>query len=141
MTAGLVSNVALESLAVLRSNTYPLLTKLHKGLDAPYLTQRALLTQPNDASESLVSIVAAELLSVLEEYDVGAKAGPEAIMAWLRSRCPEDNTFRISNQTLSVEEMQHLLVNGGLPSKSDKENEKFRHKVFKELTRHFCLVI
>lgn len=43
ITKGIVSNVAVESLSVLRENTYSLLTRLHSGLDAPYLTHRLLL--------------------------------------------------------------------------------------------------
>ena len=43
MTAGLVSNVVISSLALIRQNTYKLLSSFSSRLDAPYLTHRALL--------------------------------------------------------------------------------------------------
>ena len=43
MTRGLVSNVALLSLAALRENTYQLLKRFHRELDPPYVTHSTLL--------------------------------------------------------------------------------------------------
>ena len=53
MTAGLVSNVAIKSLALIRRNTHKILNKFSIHLDAPYLTHRALQVYPEDAEEVL----------------------------------------------------------------------------------------
>jgi len=57
MTTGLLSNVTLLSLAAVRDNTHRMLTKFTPELDAPFLTHRALTTQPNDADVQLIPLV------------------------------------------------------------------------------------
>ncbi|RYZ87169.1 MAG: hypothetical protein EOP04_12315, partial [Proteobacteria bacterium] len=49
MTGGLVPNSTLVSLSVIREKTHTILQKMHKGLDAPFLTHRALIPTPDDA--------------------------------------------------------------------------------------------
>jgi hypothetical protein len=136
MTAGLVSNVALEALAVLRANTHPLLATLHPGLDAPYLTQRALMPQPGDAAELLVALVVAELRSILEEHGVGGKAGMASVDPWLDARHSEPFTFRVGNRDMSVqmEDVREWLTTGNRP---DALGKRERHG---ELTGQFCRV-
>lgn len=82
-TRGLVSNVALKSVAALRANTHQLLRKLAPDLDFAYLWHRAVQGDPNEAEEHLVSIVAAEFRSILDDTDVRSAAGLDAISEWL----------------------------------------------------------
>ena len=87
MTAGLVSNVALGSLAALRSNTHRVLSKFNPGIDAPFLAHRAMLDQPEDANSLLVYLVGTELIAILEGNEVGKTADEheavDIIRAWL----------------------------------------------------------
>jgi hypothetical protein len=87
MTAGLVSNVALDSLAALRSNTHRVLSTFSPDMDAPFLAHRAMLPQPEEASTLLVNLVGTELMAVLEGYQVGSAAdesnGVDIIKAWI----------------------------------------------------------
>jgi Response receiver domain len=83
MTRGIVSNVSLNALSVLRDNTHELLSTFHSKLDAPFLAHRALLPEPDDATEHLVSLIASELRSILQEYDVGQEANEDILKAWL----------------------------------------------------------
>jgi hypothetical protein len=87
MTAGLVSNVALDSLAALRSNTHRVLSTFNPDMDAPFLAHRAMLPQPEEASNLLVNLVGTELMAVLEGYQVGSAAdessGVDVIKAWI----------------------------------------------------------
>lgn len=87
MTAGLVSNVALDSLAALRSNTHRVLSTFNPDMDAPFLAHRAMLPQPEEASDLLVNLVGTELIAVLEGYQVGRAAdesnGVDIIKAWI----------------------------------------------------------
>lgn len=87
MTAGLVSNVALRSLAALRSNTHRVLSKFNPGIDAPFLAHRAMLEQPDDANGLLVYLIGAELTAILEGNEVAKVADEhkavDIIRAWL----------------------------------------------------------
>jgi hypothetical protein len=87
MTAGLVSNVALGSLAALRANTHRVLSKFSPDMDSPFLAHRAMLERPEDANSLLVYLVGAELTSILEGNEVGNIAdkieAEDVIRAWL----------------------------------------------------------
>ena len=83
MTRGLVSNTAVYSLAVLRENASRLLSTFHRGLDAPYLEHRAMLTNPEDAEEYLVRLITSEIGAVLEAADARTPVDMKSIEAWL----------------------------------------------------------
>ncbi|MDX6576418.1 MAG: hypothetical protein QOE96_2371 [Blastocatellia bacterium] len=87
MTMGLVSNVAIGSMAALRSNTHRILTKFPPDLDAAFLAHRAMLTQPSDAGNLLVYLIGSELTAILEGEEVSKLAdeadGSDIIHAWL----------------------------------------------------------
>ncbi|TFH29324.1 MAG: hypothetical protein E4G98_04040 [Promethearchaeota archaeon] len=74
ITSGLVSNVAIESLSVLRDNTHLFLSNLGPEIDPPYLAHRALLPNPDDAMNHAVDIIASEFHSLLDDFEVGEKA-------------------------------------------------------------------
>jgi len=93
MTIGLVSNVVLNSLAEIRINNHKIVTNFASDLDAPYLTQRSLLENPEDAEEHLVALVAAELSAILEEKDVRVSANIKAIKQWIDYKKSSDDEF------------------------------------------------
>jgi hypothetical protein len=82
-TMGLISNVALESLGAVRSNTHRILRKFHPGLDAAYLTHRALIDPPEEAELHLVPLVASEIQAVLEDRHVYKHVNVEIIGKWI----------------------------------------------------------
>ncbi len=86
MTAGLVTNAVLHSLAQIRLNTHKLLKTFSRVLDAPYLTHRALLPHPEDAESLLASLVAKEIQGIIEESNVGSQGNLDAIKDWLVSQ-------------------------------------------------------
>jgi hypothetical protein len=83
MTRGLISNVALKSLAALRANTHQLLKKFDSSLDAPYVTHRTLLL-PDEASEHIVPLIVAEIQSILEDANVNKIADGASVSKWLK---------------------------------------------------------
>ena len=92
MTAGLVSNVALDSLARLRCATHRILTRFSTDLDAAFLVHRSLLDKPEEADNHLATLIAAELLALIEEQ-VEPISG--AVLAdWLAERQSRVNTYR-----------------------------------------------
>lgn len=94
ITAGILSNVALKSISVIRDNTHLLLGSLGTEIDPAYLAHRALLPFPDDAMDHAVEIVASELQSILENYKVGEKADKATILIWLNNKNPS-GTFKI----------------------------------------------
>lgn len=120
MTYGLVSNVVLKSLAQIRQKTHKILSQFSSGLDAPYLTHRALLQQPDDAQELLLSLLSEELHGILEESQVGDEANLEAIRDWLANKAQVLDNFTLDvgkNQPLPIT-MDNLdaLIKDGISS-------------------------
>lgn len=83
MTAGLISNVALKSMSVLRKNTHLILAKLGPEIDPPYLSHRCLLPYPEDAKGHIVDIIADELHCLLNNSEVTDLADLDSIKKWL----------------------------------------------------------
>lgn len=137
MTEGLVSNTAVESLSVLRENTYSLLTRLHSDLDAPYLTHRMLISEPDDATDFLVALIASELRGVLDEQSVGTQASGHAIEAWLEERHSSKAQFEIGNNrgtnSLSRDQVKQWLLEGYFEP-YDEGRMKYLRKKSDEIT-------
>jgi hypothetical protein len=91
---GLVSNLALKSVAAVRANTHQLLQKLPAELDAAYLWHRAVLVEPIEAEEHLVSIVASEFRAILDDTNVRSAAALPAIREWLERDTVADYSVR-----------------------------------------------
>ncbi|MFA4846332.1 MAG: response regulator receiver domain, partial [Patescibacteria group bacterium] len=115
-TMGLLSNVALKSLAAVRKNTHRILGRFHRGLDAPYLTHRMLLQIPQDAEEFLAYLAGEELQAIIEESNVCNAVNIEAIRHWLEWKKPIAGyyTFRDGNnvQNWSIDQIVDMLEQG-----------------------------
>ena len=113
MTAGLVSNVAINSLALIRNNTFKILNSFSTYLDAPYLTHRALQVNPEDAEELLTELVAEEIRAILEEESVGSGANIEVIREWLLATRDANVILRLDDQiSFTITEIVNLLSSG-----------------------------
>ncbi|HII81629.1 MAG TPA: hypothetical protein HA261_14865 [Methanosarcina sp.] len=106
MTEGLVSNVALASLAVLRRNTPLILSNLSQEIDPPYLAHRALLPNPDDAKNHAIDIITSEFHSILENYEVGENANFEAIEAWIKREEQKGNSFELAINDSDIIELE-----------------------------------
>jgi len=139
ITAGLVSNVALRSLAVLRDNTHRIMGRLGPEMDPPYLAHRALLPNPGDAMNHVVDIIASEFHSLLDTYEVGEKANLGAIEAWVDMKSGEGASFDNDIKPVSLEhicEWQKVGI-----EKSDwcrNLSNKKQGNIYKTLTQTFC---
>lgn len=83
MIQGLLPNVAFSGLAALRQNTYQLLGRFNADMDAAYLGQRILSENPPDAERQLVIALTGEIQAILEDNQVGERAGSAAMRAWV----------------------------------------------------------
>jgi hypothetical protein len=86
LTNGLVANVALNSLAVLRNQTHTLLAHLGRDMDAAFLTHRTLLPNPDDSIEHVADLVAGEISALLQSFEVGKISDSAAVEAWVHLR-------------------------------------------------------
>jgi len=140
MTAGLVSNVVLESLSQIRKNTHKILRNFSEDLDAPYLTHRALLPEPQDAENHLTALVVGELQDVLEEAQVGRLSDLNCIKSWLEVNADDRKKYKLllqsNEQEFTCKEISKLLEDGlGNWPKLSKKQQKNGHKL--QLTKMF----
>ncbi len=81
--AGLIPNMALQSLAELRKNTHKILGVFSKELDEAYLSHRMLLPHPKDAENFMLDIFISEIQSILEDNtQVNTALNIDQIMKW-----------------------------------------------------------
>jgi hypothetical protein len=148
ITAGLVSNVALASLAVLRDNTHRIMGRLGHEMDPPYLAHRALLPNPSDAMNHMVDIIASEFHSLLDTYEVGEKANLKFIKAWIDLKNGERSSFEVevgkddikSVDSAVIYELQNVGIEkanwyNGLTKKRKNYVKNHCHE---KLTQTFC---
>ncbi|MCB0047315.1 MAG: hypothetical protein KDD92_17960 [Caldilineaceae bacterium] len=111
MTAGLVSNTVLNSLAVVRRNTHRILTRFQGRLDAPYLTHRFMLPDPEEAEALLISMITEEFYGLLEDAESGKMADLSMIEAWLDAINPGE--LKLENDvSIRSEDVLSILESG-----------------------------
>ncbi|MCZ7401983.1 MAG: response regulator receiver domain [Candidatus Methanoperedens sp.] len=143
ITSGLVSNVVLESMSVLRDNTHIILSKLGPEMDPPYLAHRALLPNPDDATNHVIDIIASEFHSFLENHEIGEKADINAINAWLKIK----NSFILKTPWDDIEfdysevcELQRIGIEQSdwFKGLTGNKQQKITANAHKTLTQTFC---
>jgi hypothetical protein len=95
---GLLSNLILRSMGVLRSETYQILKKFPTRLDAGFVTHK-VLQNPEDASAHLLPLVVSEIQSALEDNLVIEVLSEPALAAWLDSKLAGGFAFNLEGVT------------------------------------------
>ena len=67
---GLISNLTMASIAILRESTAHILAKLGSNLDGPFLTHKSFLPSPQDATTYASEIISSEFKSILHKNRV-----------------------------------------------------------------------
>lgn len=93
---GLLANTALKALAVLRQYSHDLLSRFPPELDAPYLTHRMLLSEPDAAVDLAVDLVGDEIAALLSENEVGDMCNLPAVRSRIEWQLPEGVKARLS---------------------------------------------
>jgi len=141
ITAGLISNVALESISILRDNTHLILGKLGPQIDPPYLTHRVWVDNPDDAMDYAVEIINSEFRSVLENHEVGHKVDSRVIKKWLEFKNP-DNKFVIHGPKDSPKEFDldkfEKIIEKGIEHYRSGKNCNIGKNWYKSFTKTFC---
>lgn len=83
LTAGILRNVALESFAVLREQSYGVLAAFPRELDAAFITHRIQCAPPRAADGFAVDLVADEIVTLLHSTAVADRASEDSVKAWL----------------------------------------------------------
>ena len=100
MTKGILRNLALVGLAAVRDNAHRILAKFDASLDAAYLGNRMLLPNPSDAEEQMVSVLGAELLSVLEDSPARNESSLHVAQLWMNAKAPDDTVLQTPVESL-----------------------------------------
>lgn len=120
MTSGLVSNVALRSLSIIRSHTHNLLSRFTPEIDPSFLSHKIMLPDPNDANTLLEMLIGAELTNLIEENEVGKtsdvveRSGEkfDVIQAWLNEHSNIDDNFGAGEQKPDQADILKLFREG-----------------------------
>ena len=92
LSEGLLSNVALATIASIRKISHQILARFAGELDGPWLHHRAVLKNPEDSEEYVVNVVLSEIKGSIDIQSVGADhAGKPAIEARIREIAHESN--------------------------------------------------
>jgi len=123
LAGGLLSNVALATIASIRDSTHHVLAKMTEPMDAPYFHHRAILPMVSDAEEYSVDVVLSDLKSAVDKRGVAQKyAGPDAIAARIREIAQDAPTLRLRYEAsgadadfeVTVDDAIKLITEGNL---------------------------
>jgi hypothetical protein len=122
LAGGLLSNVALATIASIRNSTHHVLAKMTSSMDGPYFHHRAIVPAAPDAEEYGVDVVLSDLKSAVDKTDVAQKyAGAAAITARIQEIAGLSPTLRLTygkveapkQFDLDVKDAIKIVVDGG----------------------------
>ena len=127
LSEGLMSNVALGTLAAIRDSAHQILGAFSSDTDGPYFHHRAILPNPDEAEDFATGVVLDALRSAVRLQEVGRRfAGRSAVERRLRHVASEGDTLRLlfkrgqedkeESFNLSVDHVVRL-INEGVSSK------------------------
>ena len=98
LAGGLLSNVALATIASIRNSTHHVLAKMTSAMDGPYFYHRAVVAAAPEAEEYGVDVVLSDLKSAVDKTDVAQKfAGAGAIAARIQEMAGDSPTLRLTH--------------------------------------------
>ena len=140
LSEGLLSNVALATIASIRKSTHHVLSKFTGQMDGPYFHHRALLESSDDAEEYAVDVVLSELKSAVDKQEVAnAHAGHAAIKARIEEIAGDSNTLELHYVNdgisdvfdLKVDVLVKMITDGlSLVLKNDRPPNSPKTKIF-----------
>ena len=133
LSEGVLSNVALVTIASIRDMTHQILARFSGDLDGPWFHHRATIANPEDAEEYAVNVVLSEIKGAIDIRKVGElHAGQNAIKARIREISMEPNSGTLPDKLrcnhgnaekhhdLGLEDVIKFVVSG-LPEKGIEE--------------------
>lgn len=102
ITSGLVSNVALRSISVIRQNTHRLLSLFNKELDPAFLAHRGSLPVVDDASDLLKESILNSIKAILDYNYIEYDCSIIPIKKWINSFSFSSKGLLLNKQTLKL---------------------------------------
>ena len=97
LSTGLLSNVALATIAAIRDTAHHVVGSFAGNLDGPYFHHRATIANPDEAEEYAVAIVLEGLKTAVRLRQVGTRfAGHAAIERRIRALAAENNELTLA---------------------------------------------
>ena len=132
LSTGLLSNVALVTIAAVRNSTHHVLGKFTGTMDGPYFHHRAILENPTNAEDYAVSVVLSELKGAVDKQEIAAAAaGREAIGNRIRNMVGDTSKskklFRKDQKDekeIPIESIVSITCDGWNISSNDKKIEE-----------------
>ncbi|MFI6809903.1 response regulator receiver domain [Streptomyces luteogriseus] len=101
LTSGLVSNVAVASLAAVRADAHRLITRFGVNLDKPFLSHRFYEGGP-ESEELVVRLVADEIKSLLDSADVRRWLETKAIAHWAEQHIADQVELKVKKNNVVI---------------------------------------
>jgi hypothetical protein len=115
LAGGLLSNVALATIASIRNSTHHVLAKMTSTMDGPYFHHRAIVVAAPEAEEYGVDVVLSDLKSAVDKTDVAQKfAGAAAIAARIQEIAGASPTLRLTYGKLEAPLQFDVNVNDAI---------------------------
>lgn len=132
--SGILPNTVLSALTAIRNSTHRLLALFNRDLDFAYLTHRASLPKPDDASSHLEILIAEEIKSILSSYDcIGSNASFSEIRKWVFEKYKNGHKFTCPNGDLDRITILNCLKVGN--SKNDIQIKGGKNKLYQNFSR------
>ena len=136
MTAGLLPNIALTSLAAIRESVHRILDRFDRELDPAFLTHRACLPSPSDSQQHMVNQLANELHAVMDDVVATEDpAGMGTVTAWLDTFLGENFRLNLGDGKVASREETIALLEKGIAQRKPAALNK--GKGFRSLTAGF----
>ena len=140
LSEGLLSNVALGTVATIRDVSHQVIGKFSGEMDAPYFHHRATIENPTEAEEYAVDLVLDEIESAVKLRNIGRTyAGAEAIRGRIKSLSTGNFSLRYregqeKNFDIDGDNLYRLINNG---CKMEHPNISATGEITKPKLTHF----
>ncbi len=144
LTCGLVSNMAIKSLSVIRENTFDILHRFESDLDPAFLTHKILLPIPDDAYEQMIDIIGSDIKTLISSH-IEEIIDDDYIDSYIDSYISGNKKQKITNGNgnddviILSKEILKDLHKKGIDNYLIKDEYKLIRKSHKTLTSCFTL--
>lgn len=120
LSGGVLTNVAIATIASIRAATHHVISKFNKNMDGPYFHHRSTVQNPEDAEEYATSIILSELKNAIDSSSIASQfAGAVALDKAISHVLPDqDLLLGIAPKTLSMKlgTYKELIIDGIKPT-------------------------
>lgn len=125
LTDGMLQGGILQGLAAIRKQSRKILTKFHSGLDAAFLTHRALSLPLEEAFDHITPLLVAEIEAVLEDSFPTPLISDTVIRDWCNKTWePATHAAEFVPKTVRVNEFATALCTKGMKISESYESGK-----------------